>query len=273
MSSPKSDQEPTNPFYSAFDLLLAKLLAAEQAVLVSEAAFKQVVASQDEWLAEIPAGRLPGMMADICGSSRGWVKDIPSLRWPNREADYLLRALRDFNTQSYLWAIARAFEAFREFVESIEEWLRETTDLSSEAKMPSSDSAEESRRPSFAVVLNRIRKDVPALVCCEERNAREIQLQTWISVAAKVRHAVAHNEGILEQEDYEKYRSSGLQKYFPGELEDETGYVLKPTLESTGKAIRTLREYGVAIYKTASKARCFPPILVEPDGEITTWRR
>lgn len=125
----------------------------------------------------------------------------------------------------------------------------------------------------FDAMLKRVRGAAPALAACEKENARKIPLQQWIRVAAQVRHAVAHNEGVLGIVDYEKYRSSGLEKHFLGELEDDTGYVLKPTSETTTRAIRTFREYGVAIYRSISEARGFPATLVGPDGEIITWRR
>jgi len=250
-----------NPFYPAFDLLLAKLLAAEQALCVSEALFENTLESPDEWLAQIPEGELPGMLADICDLDiPGYVKNIPSFRWPDREKEYLLRAVRDLRSQSCLWSIARAFEHFREFVESI-------------AKELPSDTEEEGKRMRFDSTMKRIRNAAPDLAGCERENARRIPLRQWIRVAARVRHAVAHNEGILSPEVYERYRSSGLEKHFPGELETDTGYVLRPTLQTSAKTIRTFREYGVAIYKAVSEAHGFRATLLGPNGELTTWRR
>jgi len=85
------------------------------------------------------------------------------------------------------------------------------------------------------------------LVSCERTNTRRIPLQQWIRLAAHVRHAVAHNDGIVRIEKYKKYRSSDLERHFPGELETDVGYVLKPTAKTPMKAICTFREYGVAI--------------------------
>ena len=129
MSVPDTQKTRPNPFYPAFDLLLAKLLAAEQALRVSEALFESALESPDEWLAQIQKGELPGMMADICDLDiPGYVKNIPSFRWPDREKEYLLRAVRDLRSQSCLWSIARAFEHFREFVESIAKALPSDTE-------------------------------------------------------------------------------------------------------------------------------------------------
>lgn len=273
MNAPETDHGCRNPFYPALDLLLAKLLAAEQAVGVSEAAFEHASESQDEWLARIPEGQLPGMMADICDSSPGWVKYVPSLRLPNHETDYLVRAVRDFRTQSYLWSIARAFEHFREFVESIEAELPDGTCMSAGQGSEPIGDADQHKKSRLELALRRVRHIAPALVDCERTNARKIQLQQWIAVAEAVRNAVAHNEGILTEEAYERYSSSGLRKHFPGELEEGAGYVLKPTSETTAKTIRTFREYGVAIYRLVSEAQDLPARLVGQDGEITTWRR
>jgi len=278
VSSPETQKKRPNPFYPAFDLLLAKLLAAEQSLRVSEAAFERVAELPGEGMAQAPEEELPGMMADICNSSiPGYVRYIPSFRWPEREEDYLLRAVRDFRTQSCLWSIARAFEHFREFVEAVVEILPKP-----ETACPCQLQAlvtrlvprrREQADRTFNGMLKRIRGAAPALVACEKTNARSIPLRQWIQVAAQVRHAVAHNEGILAPETYERYRSSGLEKHFPGELEADVGYVLKPIAETTTKAIRTFREYGVAIYKTVSEAHGFQATLLGPKGELTTWRR
>jgi len=278
VSAPETQKRRPNPFYPAFDLLLAKLLAAEQALRVSETLFENALESPDEWLSQIPEGELPGMLADICDLGiPGYVKNIPSFRWPDREKDYLLRAVSDFRTQSCLWCIARAFEDFREFAGAVERSItHDGAPCPSHldtwvARLLPKRKKEPDRR--FSAVLKRIRDSAPSLVTCERGNARKIQLQQWICMAAAVRHAVAHSEGILKQTDYKTYGSSGLEEHFPGELEEGTGYVLKPTLDSTAKTIRTFREYGVAIYKTVSEAQGFSPVLVGPDGEITTWRR
>lgn len=261
MIAQATQKKSPNPFYPAFDLLLAKLVAAEKALRVSEALFESALESPDEWLAQIQQGDLPGMMADICDSSiPGYVKNVPSLRWPDREKDDLLRALRDLRAQSCLWSIARGFEHFRGFAESVV------------TKLPS-DAEEERGRMRFDSTMKRIRSSAAALADCERKNARRIPLRQWIQVAAGVRHAVAHNEGILSQQIYERYRSSGLEKHFPGDLEADTGYVLKPTLESAARAIRTFREYGVAIYKAVSQAHGYPATLLGPNGELTTWQR
>ena len=278
MKTPGTEQVPLNPYYPAFDLLLAKLLAAEQAFHVSEAVFENATNLQDEWLAQIQGGELPGMIADICDQRNpGFVQHIPSFRWPNREKDYLLRALRDFRTQSHLWSIARAFEHFREFVEAVVRTLPQP-DIACPCQLHAPISHLVPRNKSKAIrrfntMLKRIREAAPALIACEKTNARSISLQQWIGVTAQVRHAVAHNDGILPPEIYERYRSSGLEKYFPGELEADTGYVLKPTVKTTATAIRTFRDYGVTIYKTVSEVHDLSPTLLGPNGEITTWQR
>lgn len=274
MNQSESGKSRRNPYYPAFDLFLAKLLAAEQALSVSEAAFGHATDSPQEWLKRIPDGELLGMLADICDDSiPGYVKHIPSLRIPEQEADCLLRALRDFRTQSYLWAITRAFEAFREFVEAIDKELPDTAGADPFEGLVLGTGTGQKGRKCFAEVLRAVRRAAPQLVECENSNVRGICLSQWIRVAAAVRHAVAHNEGVLRDADYEKYRKSGLEEHFPGEMEAHTGYVLKPTPEVAKKTIRTLREYGVAIYKFVSEAQGLPAGLAGQDGEITTWRR
>ena len=278
MSTRETVKKRPNPFYPAFDVLLAKLLAAEQALRVSEALFENALESLDEWLAQIPGGELPGMLANICDSRiPGYVTNIPSFRWPDREEDNLLRAVRDLRSQSCLWSIARAFEHFREFVDAVDGILPRDKGTCLR-HLPTCIARLVSRRRRAKVrgleaTLKRVRDAAPALEACEKANARSIQLQQWIRLAAHVRHAVAHNDGILRSEKHEKYRSSGLEKHFPGELETDVGYVLMPTAEATMKAIRTFREYGVAIYKTISEAHGFPATLLGPNGDLTTWRR
>jgi len=274
MSTPKSEERRPNPFYPAFDLLLAKLLAVDQALNVSEAALRPATESSDEWQKRIPQEPIRYMLADICDDREpGYVKLIPSVRVPDKETELLLRTARDFMTQSYLWGITRSSEAFREFAESIVKKLPADDEEATAQDPGPVKKKEENRRMRFDSALKRIRDAAPTLVACERANARSIPLQQWIRVAAQVRHAVAHNEGILEQESYEKSRLSGLEKYFPGDLEDDTGYVLKPTPETTVKAIQTFREYGVAIYKAVSDALGFPATILGLNGEITTWRR
>jgi len=275
MSIPESRQKRPNPYYPAFDLLLAKLLAAEQTLSVSEAVFCHASEMENEWLPRIPEREMPGMMADICDHRiPDCVKYIPSLRMSEQETHYLMRAVRDFRIQSYLWAITRAFEAFREFVESIENDLLSAVDTDADRKPPASNGGTKQKTSSrFIRALKRIRQTAPSLVDCETKNTRKIELQQWIRVAEKVRDAVAHNEGVLRAAVYEKYRTSNLERHFPGELEPGIGYVLKPTPENVTKTIRTLREYGVAIYKAISGAKGFPASLVGKDGEITTWQR
>lgn len=274
MSQSDSGRSRRNPYYPAFDVLLAKLLAAEQALNVSEAAFRHATESPQEWLERIQDGEMVGTLADICDDRiPGYVKHIPSLRIPDQEIDCLLRAFRDFRIQSYLWAIARAFEAFREFIEAIDKELPDTADADPVKGLVSGTGTEQRGRKCFAEALRAVRRAAPQLVECENSNVRGICLSQWIRVAAAVRHAVAHNEGVLRDADYERYRKSGLEEHFPGEMEAHTGYVLKPTPEVAKKTIRTLREYGVAIYKFVSEAQGLPARLVGQDGEITTWRR
>jgi len=274
LKGPQSQENRKNPYYPAFDLLLAKFLAVDQALNVAEAAFGYATESPDAWLGQISDKPLSHMLADICDDRNpGYVKLIPSVRVPDRETELLLRTVRDFRTQSYLWVIARGFEAFREFVQSVEAELRDSVGVSAGyGRKPITDTAHH-RESRFTQALKRIREAAPPLVACEKSNARKIQLQQWVAVAEAVRNAVAHNEGILRKADYERYCSSGLEEHFPGELEEDTGYVLKPTPESTAKTIRTFREYGVAVYKAISEAHGFPAALLGPDGEITTWRR
>jgi len=121
VSAPETQNTPPNPFFSAFDLLLAKLVAAEQALRVSEATFEHASDLPDEWQAEASDGGFPDMIADICDTSNpGYVVYRMSFRWPEREREHLLRDIANFRTQACLWSIACAFEHFREFVEAVE---------------------------------------------------------------------------------------------------------------------------------------------------------
>jgi hypothetical protein len=278
MNPSGSGQKRENPFYRAFDLLLAKLLAADQAVNVSEAAFGHASESSEEWLERIPNEPLRYMLADICNNHNpGHMKLIPSMRVPDTESELLLLAIRNFRTQSYLWTIARAFEHFREFAESVERGLSQQEEAHPQrlsalvARLVSRKRKRVSRK--IRVALKHIRKLAPSLKECETRNARSLHLPQWISVAEAVRDAVSHNEGVLRVDVYKRCSSSSLRKHFPGELENDTGYVLKPTPETVKETIRTFREYGVAIYKAVSDAFGFPATLLGPNGEVTTWRR
>jgi len=273
MNQSGSKEKWENPYYLAFDLLLAKLLAAEQALNVSEAAFGYANESPEKWLERIPDGRLCGMLADICDDSiPGYVKHVPSLRGPDEEIDFLLRAVRDFRTQSYLWAIARAFEAFREFVGAAAGELA-TASESERRGSSGKNGPAESKTRRFSDALKHVRKTVPVLKGYEMRNVRGIDLAQWIRVVSTVRDAVAHNEGIVGSANYEKYRSSGLEKEFPGELEDAIGYVLKPTHDVALNAITRLREYGLVIYKAVSETANLPVLIYNHEKGITTWRR
>ena len=230
MISSVSEQKQKNPYYPAFDRLLAKLLAAEQALRVSEGTLEHASGSQDEWLTQIPEGDLQGLMGDICDTKND--RYIPSFRWPDSEIE---QAICNFRTQSYLWIIARGFEMFRDFVKSIECTLLDTVDIDAEEASTASNETE--RRSGLDDALKHIRKIAPSLVTCEMKNARKIQLQQWVRVVEKVRNAVAHTEGVLEESTYKEYCTSSLERCFPGDPEPGRGYVLKPTLEVVTKTI------------------------------------
>jgi len=271
MNTPESRQKQANPYYPAFDLFLAQLLATEQALRLSEAVFCQASGSTNDWLSQIPEAEIPAVIADICDEKV--LKYKPSFREPYRTTGFLIAAVRNLQTQSYLWAIARGFERFREFVVSLASNLVDAAEADAEGDPTSGDRTEKVSPSGFDAAIKRIRKIAPSLSRCEKRNAGKIQLQQWIRVVEQVRHAVAHNEGVLREEIYTKCSDSGLEQHFPGRLEPGTGYVLMPTSETSARALRTLREYGLAIYKTISEAKGIPATLVGRDGEITTWNR
>ena len=257
-----------NPYYPAFDLLLAKLVAAEEALRVAEAALADENFASAEWTTYAEDRSFSsGWLADICDDRMpGFVKHVPSLRHTDVSKDSLLRAARDFRTSSYLWVIARSFEAFREFVEAVAQGL------------PNQEEPLVSRRPKrdeseVNAELKRIRKAAPLLKKCETRNSRGINLTQWISVVAAVRNAVAHNEGILRNSEFKKYRSSNLENEFPGSHEDEVGYVLVPTHDVALKTIERLREYALVIYKAVSEAADLPVLIYDHEKGITTWGR
>jgi len=268
-----------NPYYPAFDLLLAKLVAAEEALHVAKAAFADENFASAEWTTRAEDRSFPsGWLADICDDRMpGSVKHVPSLRDTDVSKDSFLRAARDFRTSSYLCVIARSFEAFREFVEAIAQGLPNQEEplvyhlLACVVRfVPRRLKRDKSK---FDAELKRIRKAAPLLKRCETRNSRGINLTQWISVVAAVRNAVAHNEGILRNSEFKKYRSSNLENEFPGSHEDEVGYVLVPTHDVALKTIERLREYALVIYKAVSEAADLPVLIYDHEKGITTWRR
>ena len=274
MSVSESEKKRSNPFYPAFDLLLAKLLAAEQALSVSEAAFGYASGSPEEWLGRIPDRYVCSELVDICDNRKpGWTKKVHSLREPERGTDFLLQTVCAFRTASYLWVIARAFESFREFVETIDEELSDVTCTGVSRSAGSAENSPTNERSSFDDALRHVREVAPSLVKCETQNERGIHLPQWISVVEAVRHAVAHSDGVVRDDIYRKYRTSGLARDFPGELQADTGYVLKPTPEVAMRTIGTLLEYALVIYKAVSAAMNLPAVLYDHDIGITTWRR
>lgn len=279
--SAEQKERPKNPYYRAFDLLLAKLLAAEEALHLAKAAFADENVSSAEWATRVedrPSLPGSGWLADICDERiPGSVKHVPSFRVTDVSEESLLRAAQDLKTQSNLWAIARSFEAFREFVRTIDSCLAdprrpEVDRLSSLAARFLSRKRKRAER-RFDAALKRVRKAAPLLKRCETRNARGIHLAQWIRVVAVVRNAVAHNEGILTVDEYKKYRSSNLAEEFPGDVEDDVGYVLKPTHDVALNTIKRLREYALAVYKAVSEAVNLPTLIYDHEKGITTWRR
>lgn len=268
-----------NPYYPAFDLLLAKLLAAEKALHVAKAAFADENFASAERATRTEDRPFPsGWLADICDDRMpGYVKHVHSLRDTDVSKDSLLRAARDFRTSSYLWVIARSFEAFREFVEAVDHDLPDSIESGSGCCTESGTVLTDEKRTrtegGFDEALKRLRKAGPLLERCEKQNARGINLAQWISVVAAVRNAVAHNEGILRDFVFEKYRSSSLEKEFPGNHEDKVGYVLTPTYDVTLKTIQRLREYALAIYKAVSEEAKLPTLIYDHEKGMTTWRR
>lgn len=266
---------PENAYYSSFDLLLAKLLAAEEALHVAKAAFAEEDVSSAEWATR---GVESGWLADICDERMpGYVKFVPSFRVTDVSEESRLRAAKDLRTSFNLWTIVRSFEAFREFVRTIDSCLAdprrpEVDRLSSLAACFLSRKRKRAER-RFDAALKRVRKAAPLLKRCETRNARGIHLAQWIRVVAVVRNAAAHNEGILKYDEYKKYRSSNLEKEFPGDLEDDVGYVLKPTPDVALNTINQLREYALVIYKAVSEAADLPVLIYHHGKGITTWRR
>ncbi len=268
-----------NPYYPAFDLLLAKLLATEKAAYVAKAAFAdETFASAELTTRAKDQPFLSGWLADICEDRMpGYVRYVPSLRDTDASEGSSLHAARNFRTSSYLWAIARSFEAFREFVEAIAHSLPDQEEpfachlLARAVRLVSS--RPKHTKHGFDTALKRVRKAAPLLKRCEIKNSQGIHLAQWIRVVAAVRHAVAHNEGILRDFEFEKYRSSNLESEFPGSHEAEVGYVLAPTHDVALKTIERLREYAVLIYKAVSEAANLPTPIYEHEKGITTWHR
>ena len=268
-----------NPYYPAFDLLLAKLMATEKAVHVATAAFTDEEFASPELATHAKDQPFSsGWLSDVCEDvMSGYVRYVPSLRDMDSSKGSCLHAAQNFRTSSYLWAIARSFEAFREFVEAIAHRLPDHEEhlakhlLARTARLVL-------RRPKrakrgFDAALKRVRKAAPLLKRCEMQNSRAIHLAQWIHLVAVVRHAVAHNEGILKNYEFEKYRSSNLESEFPGSYEDEVGYVLAPTDGVALKTIQRLREYALVIYKAVSTAADLPILIYEHEKGITTWDR
>lgn len=91
MSQPERPEKRKNPYYPAFDLLLAKLLAAEEALHVAKAPFADEDVSSAEWATRgVESGLLgsSGVKPSFLGFRHRELQDAthdPSLPVPARQ--------------------------------------------------------------------------------------------------------------------------------------------------------------------------------------------
>jgi hypothetical protein len=93
-----------------------------------------------------------------------------------------------------------------------------------------------------------LRSLAPDLVGIEVKNAKRVDLARWYKVAAVVRHASTHSNGVVEPEQRAKVDDGLLQRWFPGEDVDGT-YALRISVTAVDDALQTFAEYGFLIFK------------------------
>lgn len=279
------ESKQDNPYYPAFDLLLAKLLAHEEVLRI----VPRMISSDGECVVEptasatdgdVTADSLQGFVADICEMRRGGlVRSFPTLRFPKTAKEARSHVNQVFRRRCYGWIVAQAFESFREFVEEIDRQLparevprRHYNPTGLLGRMLKG-RARRRMRHNIKDSLKRIREAVPELGNCETHNSRGVNLCSWFVVLTAVRNAVAHADSIIEPSKLRKLDAALLTAHFPGESDAEAGYVLNLTPDVARDTITRLREYSLAVYKAVSAAAKCPVTLYDPDEGMTIWGR
>jgi len=271
-----------HPYYPAFDLLLARLLAHEEILdlVPSRILFEPDGATESTVVrreVDLTADGIPGMVADICEMRQDhFVRHFPTFRLPDATNEARSHVKEAFRRRCCSWILVHSFESFREFAEEIDQAISEKRQGE---ECPGGGAASEQvfshtrGRPDLKDVRRRIRNAAPALGKCEECNSRHVNLGSWIHVLSAVRHAIVHNDGIIPAQRWRKLRCGGPKMRFPGREIGDGGYLLDVTPEAARDAIVRLREYGFAIYKALSAAAGCHAMLYDPAKGMTVWRR
>jgi hypothetical protein len=278
------DRAPENPYYPAFDLLLAQLLAHEEVLALAESVLATGTPHPTiptKALGDSGDRRFPGFVADICESQEGrYVRLLPTFRVSDASSDVRPRVLR----RCCNWIVRDSYESFQEYAIAIDVRLSEAAPAGG-SRLPATPCRlrwgrkgctcpTSGRRDDLKAALTRIRKAAPALGVCEIRNAREVNLQIWLAVFAGVRNAIAHSSGgIVVPEKLRRLDMVVLDQHFPGTHISEMGYAIEMTPDAARDVIERLREYGLAVYMVASAATGCKAHLLGPDGALTEWRR
>jgi len=268
-----------NPYYPAFDLLLAQLLAHEEVLDI----VTRTITSDGEDAAELEApgvearaDQFRGFIADICEMRQdGVVRAFPTLRFPKAAKEARSHVKQTFRRRCYGWIVAQAYESFREFADEVDRRISEKQERmvcqpehASTAIEPTSS---RDRWRELKEVIRRVREAAPALRECEERNSRRVNLGSWLRTLAGVRHAIVHSEGVIRPEEWQKLNTGGPKARFPGSETSDGRYVLDITPDAAQDTVERLREYGLAIYKAVSEAAECPVTLYDANEGMTVW--
>jgi len=273
-----------NPYYPAFDLLLAPLLAHEEVLKI----VPRMIRSDGEGATELASqakgpdlisDQFDGFLADICEMRNdGYVRYFPTFRFSHATREVQLHVNQAFRKRCYRWIVAQSFESFREFAEEIDRTIsgkqQEAACPPKDASMAIEPTSSHKRWPKLKEVHRRIRKAAPALREYEERNARGVNLGSWLRTLAAVQHALVHSEGVIRPEEWQKVKSGGCKvRFFPGSETSDASYVLDITPGAAHDTIARLREYGLVIYKAVSEVAGHPVTLYDPDRGMTVRTR
>jgi len=270
-----------NPYYPAFDILLAQFLAHEEVLKI----VTRMIPSDGEGAPELAArgisadlmsDQFDGLVADICEMRQdGFVRCFPTLRFPQAGKEARSHVNQTFRRRCCGWIVAEAYESFREFIEMVNRELSAKITPKrhgSLARILKKRMRKRTRR-SPKDLLKRIRRTAAELRSCENRNSRGINLSSWFAVLTSVRDSVAHNNAIIKPWRLRKLDVALLKAHFPGERDAETGYVLNLTPEVTRDTITRLREYALAIYKAASSVSGLTTTIYDSRKGMTRWKR
>jgi hypothetical protein len=272
-----------NPYYPAFDLLLAQLLAHEEVLKI----VPRIIPSDSEGATETEAlaigpnpmsDQFDGFVADICEMRNdGYVRYFPTFRLSHAMREAQLHFNQVFQRRCYGWIVTQSFESFREFAEQIDRTIcanqQEAACTPKDASMAIAPTSSHKQWPRLEEVHRRIGKAAPALRGCEERNARGVNLGSWLRTLAAVRHALVHSEGVIRPEEWQKVKSGGCKVRFPGSETSDASYVLDITPDAAHNTVVRLREYGLVIYKAVSEAAGCSVTLYDSDRGMTDWCR